>query len=539
MATTNQLLRNNNTTTQATSNVQANINQVQQPNQSLQTLSTAQQTTVQPTQVQNNQAQNAQTYNVPTPVAYQQQTNTNAAAYQNVMNNYQSQYSNYEYQYPTIKIPTADTNTIEGQYQSIYSSAINELANNILNMRFSYNPNEDDLLQQASQYVTQNTFESMNSKGILNSSMTAERVAQVVGNLIPEYEKMAREEFDASFTRLINTANLIMTMDDRAFSQWQDARDQKWKEEEAEYQKQQDAIENAWQRVDELGYVDNESSIVLGVPVGTLSKDAREAKEAYEREIEKWNRQHEIEKATEIELLNIKQQLEKDLYSYQLSEDDKSYANRAEIDNAYSKDLYKYQSDIDKANSISDYEEKLKLEQKYGTSSSSSSNNSTTSLSTYESIIENRWANEDIMSGKQTIPAENNEAVYNYLVNEYAAGRLNGQTLSSLVAKYGITAPTQTTSTNNTTSTQKVTPGLTSDNVETWRKALDGNNQALNTLGVTIFGQMKSNVNNNDAKNAVNEALRQIESGEYTFTTNQQLMNDLKNGKFGHLGWGL
>lgn len=80
---------------------------------------------------------------------------------------------------------------------------------------------------------------------------------------------------------------------------------------------------------------------------------------------------------------------------------------------------------------------------------------------------------------------------------------------------------------------------MTNDNWETWYKALDGNNKALDELGVTIWGQKKSNVNNGDAKKAVKEALKQITEGKYTFTTNQQLMDDLKNHKFGHLGWGL
>ncbi len=83
------------------------------------------------------------------------------------------------------------------------------------------------------------------------------------------------------------------------------------------------------------------------------------------------------------------------------------------------------------------------------------------------------------------------------------------------------------------------TSGLTTNNKDTWIKALDGNNSALDTLGVNINGQKKSFVNNSDAKAAVNEALKQIESGSYKFTTNQQLMNDLKNGKFGKLRWGL
>ena len=80
---------------------------------------------------------------------------------------------------------------------------------------------------------------------------------------------------------------------------------------------------------------------------------------------------------------------------------------------------------------------------------------------------------------------------------------------------------------------------MTSDNVSTWIKALDGNNNALDELGVNIFGQKKSNVNNRDAKNAVNNALKAIQDGDYIYTDNQRLMDDLKKGFFGELGWGL
>ena len=79
---------------------------------------------------------------------------------------------------------------------------------------------------------------------------------------------------------------------------------------------------------------------------------------------------------------------------------------------------------------------------------------------------------------------------------------------------------------------------LNQGNASTWIKALDGNNEALKALGVDIFGQKKSNVNNTAATNAVNEAMRQIASGEYTFVSGQQLMDDLKDHKFGYLSWG-
>lgn len=430
MATPNTLVPINNTI-QATSNPQTNIANLQ-TNQNQQ-LTPAQQNINTP---QTNMQQNAQQqYKVPTPVAYQDNQNVqNMNTYQNVFDSYKSQYSDITY--PTITINNANTNTVEGQYQSNYADAINKVAQNILNMRFSYNPNEDDLLKVATQYAAQNTFESMNSKGILNSSMTAERVTKVIGNLIPTYEKMARDEFDASFSRMINTANLLMNMDDREFTQWQDARDQKWKEEEKEYQRKQDALENAWRRTDELGYVDNEAAVILGVSAGTLSKDAREAKEAYERQIAEWNRQHEAEKKTEIELLKLKQDMQKELYEYQTNVDNRSY------------------------------ESKLQIQNKYGSTGNSSSNSTsnntkTTSLSTYEGVIKNRWAEQDIMdSSKYSIT--DNDAVYDYLENEYVSGRLAENDFITLITKYGINEPSNNQNanqtTNNTTNNNWLTP---------------------------------------------------------------------------------
>ena len=405
---------------QVTNNPQNNVQQVantqvqqpvQQPVQAQNVTPVTIPVQIQPVVAQNNNIQQMQQQtNVPTPTKYTQPTQQTQPIYQNIYDNYQSQYKTEQRMYPTVQIPTVDTNTIEGQYQSQYSNAINQLANTILSARFNYNPNEDDLLKQASKYVTQNTFESMNAKGILNSSMTAERVAQVVGNLIPQYEKLAREEFDEAFSRMLNTANLLMNMDDRQFTYWQDARNQKWKEEEQQYQRSQDALKNAWARVDELGYVDNEASKILGVPVGTLSKDAREKKEAYERQIAEWNRQHEIEKQTEMELYKLKQEIstQNELALYKAKQN---------LSTQQQKELERYS-----------YE----LKQEYGGTTSSSNN-----FSTYDDIIKNRYAEYDDMTKQYVVPDEDSyNQLANYLDNLYASGRISEEELFNLSSKY-------------------------------------------------------------------------------------------------------
>lgn len=317
------------------------------------------------------------------------------------------------YSFPAINVPQTSE-----QYKSEYSDAINQIANQILNMRFSYNPEEDDLLQQATQYATQNTFESMNSKGILNSSMTAERVAKVVSDLIPQYENMARQEFEASFSRMINVANLIMNMDDRSFTIWKDARDQKWKEQEATYSKLQDSIQNAWERIDQLGYVDNESALILNIPAGTLSKDAREAKEAYERQIEEWNRQHEIEVKTEKELLKLKNQLQTEEWNRQ-----------HQIEVQTEKELLQFKNELAK----DEYQAKLQMEAMYG-----GNNANTVDLSDYDAIVKNRFVTKNF---NDQYEVTDNDALWNYLKGEYESGRLSENDALTIISKYNVVDP--------------------------------------------------------------------------------------------------
>lgn len=346
--------------------------------------------------------------NVPTPVAAQPQTNN----YNNMnFSNYKSQ---YQYNMPQFSPIQLDTNNVS-EYKSQYATVINEMANQILNTRFNYNPNEDDLLKQAARYTTQNTYESMNSKGILNSSLTAERVTKVVGELIPTFEKMAREEFESNFNMLMNTAQFIMNLDESQYTRWENDRQMKWKKEQFEYEKARNAIKDAWERVDELGYVDNAASIALGVKVGTLSKDAREAKEQREYEIEEWNRKQKIQHQAEKELLLLKRDIAE---------------QQANADLQREKELVSYKS-------------------QFSSSSGSSSSTKTTSLSTYEGVIKNRFANYNEMDRKYTVPDSLKQNVLAYLREENEAGRLSDNDALALIAKYDLRTGSNTTKNSN------------------------------------------------------------------------------------------
>lgn len=287
-------------------------------------------------------------------------------------------------------------NTAEGMYQSAYSDTINSLISEMLSQvkdGFQYDPTKDTALQVATEYAANSTMQSLAGSGVLNSSATAERVARIVSELVPEYEKLAYSKWTDYLGQLANTAQIVMTYDNQQFEHWKDAKDREFQNKQFEYQKQQDALTNAWKRVDELGYVDNNASAILGVPVGTLSGEARLAKEQREFELAKMREQAQIE-----------------------------YENN--------KALYQLKAELDKEQQKYAYE----LQKQYGGTKSSKSN--TTSLNTYQDIINNRWAKYDEFDKKYSV--SNKNEVLQYLDNEYQAGRLSDNDAALLISYYNL-----------------------------------------------------------------------------------------------------
>ena len=358
---------------------------------------------------QNLQVQETRSNPAPTPQTYQEpQYNNNIIDFNQIYSSYQSAYGNNNSNTntgasgikktnigTTIVTPTtANMNSVEGMYQSSYANTINSLLSEMitqLETGFQYDPTQDSALKVASEYAANTTMQSLAGSGVLNSSATAERVARVVSELVPQYEQLAYTRWTDYIGQLSDTAQLVMNYDSQQFEYWKDAKDREFQNKQFEYQKQQDALENAWKRVDELGYVDNNASAILGVPVGTLSGEARLAKEQREFELAKMREQAQIE-----------------------------YENN--------KALYQLKAELDKDQAKYAYE----LEKQYGSKSS----NKTTSLSTYQDIINNRWATYDEFDKKYTV--SNPNEVLQYLDNEYQSGRLSENDASLLISYYNL-----------------------------------------------------------------------------------------------------
>lgn len=350
---------------------------------------------------QNLQVNNAQpSYNAPTPQTYQGNNNSsNVVDFNQIYKSYNDSLGRNNNQptttasgikkssyNTTIVTPTTiNLNSVEGQYQSAYADTINGVISTMLTQveqlrtgDFGYDPTQDMALRMASEYAANSTLQSLAGSGVLNSSATAERVARIVSELIPQYEEKAYNRQVQYLSQLADTAQLVMNFDNQQFQYWQDAKDREFKEKEFEFNKQQKSLENAWKRVDELGYVDNEASTILGVKVGTLSASAREAKEQREFELEKMKEQLSIEHANNVALTKLKVELEtqqekelasynnmlqtarmelqskldtqksKELASYNNMLDQQSYAYKTNLDTQKSKELASYNDSLDR-----------------------------------------------------------------------------------------------------------------------------------------------------------------------------------------------
>ena len=348
----------------------------------------------------------------PTPQTYQQEANTHTVNFDQIYNQYQSAFGSNPSSTSqgssgikktslntTIVTPTTQNlNSVEGMYQSAYSNTINSLISQMiieLNQGFQYDPNSDEALKLATEYAANTTLQSLAGSGVLNSTATSERVARIVSELIPQYEEKAHDRYLDYLNQLANTAQIVMDYDSQQFQVWKDAKDREFQEKEFEYQKQQDALENAWKRVDELGYVDNNASTILGVPVGTLSGEARLAKEEREFELQKMREQAELEYQNNKALYELKNQL-----------------------------------DIEQSKTLTDYE--YSLQEKYGGTKSSSDDE----LELYEDIIKNRFGEYDEFN--KLYQVSDKTGAYNYLKSAYANGQISSSTASILIDKYGL-----------------------------------------------------------------------------------------------------
>lgn len=141
-----------------------------------------------------------------------------------------------------------------------------------INKPFTYDPSQDPAYQAAAQGVRQNVMETMNERGILNSTITRDDMTKLMAQAVPAFAQQAYGREQDVIRNLMNIQGIYGDIEQQNYARKLQADANRIAEE-------QRAIDNAWARVQTLGYVDNEASKVLGIPVGTPTFQAREAVE--------------------------------------------------------------------------------------------------------------------------------------------------------------------------------------------------------------------------------------------------------------------
>mgnify|MGYP001057867503 CR=1 FL=1 len=195
-----------------------------------------------------------------------------------------------------------------GEYQSPYQDLIQDLFRQARETQFEYDPSQDTSLQQAQGQAQRSVMEEMNRRGLLTSTMTGDRASQATAQLIPQYEQMAYGRHQQEIQNVFNQLNAAMQIENQEYSRYIDQYNMEMDRINLERQQ----INDAWNRVSNMGYVDNESSLILGVPAGTLSVEAQAAQEQrnhqldmFERELEANRQQADLNHQRRLEELDL------------------------------------------------------------------------------------------------------------------------------------------------------------------------------------------------------------------------------------------
>lgn len=169
----------------------------------------------------------------------------------------------------------------------------------------AYVQNIEEQTARATETQQAAVSEEMARRGILRASITVDRLADVAETLGMQAQSM-----------IIEKATEMQTAEDarrsQALSEMQMIFNMAYQVKQDEYNKQLDAIElemkqqdAAWDRLDRMGYADEETAMILGIPFMTPSAEAKQA--ALDRSNELMVEQMRLENEKESNFLKIKE----------------------------------------------------------------------------------------------------------------------------------------------------------------------------------------------------------------------------------------
>jgi LysM repeat protein len=184
--------------------------------------------------------------------------------------------------------------------------------------QFTWNQDEDASFQRHIKQGSASIMQEMVNRGIVNSTTTTSQLALLLGQAAPEFEQAAYARWSNEQQRALQRAQFLAGLDQTAFAQDQALQDNAFQlssylgqlndDDYAKYKSsltatqakraadlkavqdyyaaQKSALDSTVARVNQLGYVDNEAALVLGVSVGTPAAQVNAAITNKQRELQ-------------------------------------------------------------------------------------------------------------------------------------------------------------------------------------------------------------------------------------------------------------
>lgn len=240
-------------------------------------------------------------------------------------------------------------------YESTWTQATNDMTNAIIQMtssllNFQYDPSADENLLRAQAHTELMMRNNAAATGMYYSSTTQYAIAQAIGELVPVYQKMAKEEAMENLKLLQSTANYLMNVEEHQFDMWKAQIEMQWAANNEKRKEWQQAIDSSNAR----GYVSNEEALILGVPAGSMSYEERQRMEAKQDQIES--------DARKLEQSMILEQFKDQL-------DLESYAQKQAIQAKYEVSTYAQKQAIQAQYDLNTYARKRQIDAAYGNGS--------------------------------------------------------------------------------------------------------------------------------------------------------------------------
>lgn len=289
-----------------------------------------------------------------------------------------------------ISAPVAKTgNMLTGEYVSPYQAEQQQLSKDLGDAKlyetpqatkdymaamfeqqtkpYEYDVENDPMVAAARKNVEKSVMDMASKRGFAYGSYESDQVRQQMEKLNPQFEQMAYDQNSDYLNRQLGLANTIMNwekiqfdrsknaiellrtkldfinkLDDRQFDIFKVMLDNRntqrsifMQSQRLDMQRKSQEFTKAINRIENLGYIDNQASLILGLPVGTKAKWAQQAAVEQQNKLELMARENEYN----IIKQKLDADIEKELYALKTSLDEGSKMKYLAMEYQYKKEL--------------------------------------------------------------------------------------------------------------------------------------------------------------------------------------------------------